>query len=235
MKAELRTIFDALSTIYENQVDGSSYYNSEYERPGMLAELEEDMRGMMVLDAGCAAGWYTNELLARGADVTALDLSPQMVEAARRRVGKKGKIYCLDLEKELPFEDASFDIIVSSLTLHYIRDWSSTFKEFSRILKDGGKVLFSVHHPFMDIKNTKQQGYFKTEAYVDRWHKDGRKFEVPMYRRPLQEIVNETTKAFKLTAVKELKPTERLKELARESYDYLISHPHFLVVKATKE
>jgi len=235
MKAELQKVFDALATIYENQVDGSSYYNTEYERPGMLAELAEDLRGKRVLDAGCAAGWYTNELLTRGAAVTALDISPQMVEAARRRVGEKGEVYCLDLEKELPFEDASFDIIVSSLTLHYIRDWSSTFKEFNRILKKGGKVLFSVHHPFMDIKNAKQQGYFDTEAYVDRWNKDGRDFEVPMYRRPLQEIINETTKAFKLTAVKELKPTESLKELARESYEYLISYPHFLVVKATKE
>ncbi len=235
MKTELRKVFDALSTIYETQVDSSSYYNAEYERPGMLAEIAENLSDKSILDAGCAAGWYTNELLVRGASVTAIDISPQMVEAARRRIGERGKIYCVDLEQALPFADASFDIIVSSLTLHYIRDWSSTFKEFNRILKKGGEIIYSVHHPFMDIKNAGEQGYFETEAYVDSWHKDGQKFEVPMFRRPLHAIINETTKAFKLNAVKELKPTEQLKELARGSYDYLMSHPHFLVVKGTKE
>lgn len=48
------------------------------------------------------------------ADVTATDISPRMVEATKRRVGENAKILCMDLEEQLPFEDETFDVIISS-------------------------------------------------------------------------------------------------------------------------
>lgn len=235
MKAKIQKVFDSLSTVYENQVDDSSFYNTQYERPGMLAELEQELHGKKILDAGCAAGWYANELLLRGADVTAVDVSPQMIAATKRRIGDRGKALCLDLEEPLPFPDSSFDLIISSLTLHYLQDWTKVFAEFNRVLKSGGEYLFSVHHPFMDINISENKCYFETEALTDIWNKQGKEFEVPMYRRPLQDIINETTKAFTLTSIKELQPTTKLKELKAESYQYLMNNPHFLLIKAKKQ
>ncbi|MFT4783718.1 MAG: magnesium-protoporphyrin O-methyltransferase [Paracoccaceae bacterium] len=52
----------------------------------MLDQLPEDLSGRRVLDAGCGAGQMTAELAARGADVVAIDISPSLVDIARRRL-----------------------------------------------------------------------------------------------------------------------------------------------------
>lgn len=235
MKEKLIETFNNLSADYEHSVDHESVYNSEYERPAMLAELPERMEGLRVLDAGCAAGWYTQELLERGATVTAIDVSPEMVRSAIRRTGGGAEVLCVDLEGELPFEDASFNLVLSSLTLHYLKDWSKTFEEFNRILKPGGILLFSVHHPFTDIKLLEEAHYFSTELIIDKWKKSGKIHDVPFYRRPLNEIFAKTLEHFSIKEVIEPKPTQRFKELAPERYERLMAEPNFLIIKAVSD
>jgi magnesium-protoporphyrin O-methyltransferase len=52
----------------------------------MLSRLPEDLRGARVLDAGCGTGAMTTELAKRGAQVAAVDISPQLIDIARRRL-----------------------------------------------------------------------------------------------------------------------------------------------------
>ncbi len=234
MKEKVRDTFNQLARVYENSVDKASLYNSELERPAMFEQLPQDLRNMSILDAGCAAGWYTSQLVNRGANVVATDISQEMVNATMRRVGEEAKVLCLDLETNLPFEDNSFDYIISSLTLHYIKDWNCTLSEFKRILKPKGTLLFSIHHPFSDIKLLEDPQYFDTELIIDSWLKEGKSFEVPFYRRPLQLIVNDTVKYFAIEEVIEPKPTMNFKVQAPEKYEKLMRNPHFLIIKAMK-
>ncbi|MGI2326910.1 methyltransferase domain-containing protein [Planococcus sp. YIM B11945] len=234
MKEHVKEIFNQLAAIYENSVDATSLYNSEYERPAMMAELPRDLSGMNVFDAGCAAGWYTEQLADRCATVTAVDLSPEMVEAAKRRVGERADVLCLDLENELPFQAESFDLILSSLTLHYLPDWNGAFAEFRRVLKPGGILLFSVHHPFTDIRLLQTPAYFSIEPIIDRWNKEGKEFDVPFYRRPLSGILNTVLKQFTLEKVIEPQPTASFKERYREGFERLMAGPQFIIIKATK-
>ncbi|MEQ8899624.1 MAG: magnesium protoporphyrin IX methyltransferase [Roseovarius sp.] len=60
-------------------------------RAQMLARLPDDLRGARILDAGCGAGQMTAELAARGADVVAVDISPALVDIARKRVDERLK------------------------------------------------------------------------------------------------------------------------------------------------
>jgi len=55
-------------------------------RARMLARLPDDLRGARILDAGCGTGMMTQELAARGADVVAVDISPQLVGIAEARM-----------------------------------------------------------------------------------------------------------------------------------------------------
>ncbi|GIN41091.1 class I SAM-dependent methyltransferase [Heyndrickxia oleronia] len=232
MKEQIKRTFNQLAHAYENSVDKVSLHNREYERPSMLRNIPNNIRNMRVLDAGCAAGWYTEQLSNRGASVVATDLSPDMVAATKRRVKQKAEVVCVDLEKELPFDDNSFDMIISSLTLHYIKDWEKTFGEFQRILKSNGVFLYSVHHPFMDIHISQNEDYFANELLIDRWNKEGKIIEVLFYRRPLNEMINVTTTHFIIEKVIEPQPTQAFKTEAPEKYEKLMKKPHFIIVKA---
>ncbi|NMC84873.1 MAG: class I SAM-dependent methyltransferase, partial [Anaerolineaceae bacterium] len=128
--------YQQMADYYFSYVD-SKPFNAYYERPGTLALLPE-VKGKRVLDAGCAAGWYTAWLLDHGAQVTAVDLSPNMVERTHRRVGELARILQADLNLPLDdLADASFDVVLSSLTLHYLKDWTEVLSEFRRILVPG--------------------------------------------------------------------------------------------------
>lgn len=241
MKEKIMSAFNRLSSDYEKHVDQASGHNAYYERPAMISLLPADLQRMNILDAGCAAGWYTSYFIQQGAQVTAIDLSPDMVEACRRRVGSKATVIQADLSEALPFPGQSFDLIVSSLTLHYIDDWAPTFREFLRIMKPGACLLFSVHHPFMDFRHFSRPDYFAHEIITEVWNKEeAGPVEVSFYRRAMQEIVNSTSACFTLEAIHEPRPIAGdLSDPAYSSwhakwFNHLMTHPHFLIVQARK-
>ncbi|KXF81763.1 malonyl-ACP O-methyltransferase BioC [Enterovibrio coralii] len=107
-----------------------------------LLDLEEEWSGKRVLDLGCGTGYFTEQLLHKGANVVALDLSEQMLDQARLRCGGSAEYVSGDAEC-LPFDDDSFDIAFSSLALQWCNDLSIPLRELRRVVKPGGKVIFS--------------------------------------------------------------------------------------------
>ncbi|WP_407272675.1 class I SAM-dependent methyltransferase [Radiobacillus sp. PE A8.2] len=235
MKKSIKDTYDALAKAYEKEVDHSSPYNTDYERPAMLAEVPGNLNEIRILDAGCAAGWYTAKLLELGAQVSAVDISPEMVKATKKRVGSQVEVVCQDLTESLPWADQTFDLILSSLTLHYIKDWQSALQEFKRVLKPGGSLLFSVHHPFMDFhKFEESEDYFSKQLLTDQWKKQGKTTTVSFYRRPLEDIVNQISQYFVIDRLVEPQPIVAMKEKNKSAFDYLMTNPHFLIIKARR-
>jgi trans-aconitate 2-methyltransferase len=99
-----------------------------------------------VLDAGCGSGRVTEQLLDRLPDghVIALDASPSMVEAARDRLARFGDrvtYVVADLGRPLPLEPGSVDAIISTATLHWVRDHDSVFRHLATPLRSGGRLV----------------------------------------------------------------------------------------------
>jgi len=241
MKEKVLEVYNKLAKDYEKHVDTQSGHNAYYERPAMMKLMPSDMNQLAVLDAGCAAGWYTEQFIKLGSQVTAIDLSPAMVEACKRRVGNEIAVFSCDLAETLPFKNETFDLIVSSLTLHYIDDWVPTFREFHRIMKPGGQLIFSVHHPFMDFRHFERPDYFAHELLKEIWDKkESGPVEVLFYRRPLQEILNVTSAQFLIDRIVEPQPDSDLKDQSesidwyKRWFDRLSTNPHFLIVRARK-
>lgn len=226
--------YEEMAEHYFTYVD-TKPFNAYYERPATLSLLT-DVKGKKVLDAGCAAGWYTKWLLEKGASVIALDFSPNMVEMTKKRVENKAEVIRADLNNPLDFiEDKSIDIVLSSLTFHYIKNWDPVMGEFNRILKDGGQLIFSVHHPFMDFTVFNKENYFLTELLEEEWSTINGKVKVQFYRRPLSDIIaSVTSSGFVVEKLLEPMPTEQFRIERPDTYDILTKRPQFLFIRAKK-
>src|SRR5262249_23561072 len=112
------TDYDTIAERYAAGIDERPW-NVLYERPATLALLP-DVAGKQVLDAGCGHGWYADWLVRNGASVVAVDRSPSMVALARQRLGGRARVLRGDVsDLRGLLADAAFDLIVSSLVLHY--------------------------------------------------------------------------------------------------------------------
>ena len=221
--------YDSIADAYAAGIDAAPY-NALYERPAMLSLLP-DVAGARVLDAGCGSGWYSEQLLARGARVTSLDESAAMVGHARARLRDAAEVRVHDLSHPLAFaENASFDGVFSALVLHYLRDWSTPLAEFRRILKPGGWLLFSTHHPAADAALFTPERYLDVEPVEDWWKWVG---AVRFFRRPLCEVINPLADAgFAIQRLVEPLPTEAFREAKPEAYARILRQPAFLIVLA---
>jgi SAM-dependent methyltransferase len=228
----MSTPYDEMGRAFEAlAVDGA--YNAHYDRPAVLA-LAGDVRGLLVLDAGCGPGLYTEELVVRGAKVVGLDASAAMVDLARRRLGSTARIEEADLDARLPLADEEFDLVVCALAIHYVDDRAATLREFHRVLRPGGRVVLSTQHPTTDWMR-KGGSYFDVREEVDEWKRDGRTYEVRFWREPLTSLcaaVAET--GFLIERLVEPLPADSMRERWPEDWEKLRREPGFLMLKLMK-
>jgi ubiquinone/menaquinone biosynthesis C-methylase UbiE len=99
------------------------------------------------LEIGSGTGYFSLNLLQAGAirQATCTDISPGMLATLRgnaERLGLPVETVETDAE-QLPFEDASFDLVLGHAILHHIPDLARAFAEFNRVLRPGGTVVFA--------------------------------------------------------------------------------------------
>ena len=108
----------------------------------------DTVQGKRLLDIGCGNGYVTCLYAEAGADVVAVDITDRAVELTRARLALNG----LDAEvkqadaETLPFEDESFDVVVSFGVLHHTPDTEQAIEEARRLLKPGGRLLLMLYH-----------------------------------------------------------------------------------------
>jgi SAM-dependent methyltransferase len=117
--------------------------DAELDRIWDALRLDRDAR---VLDAGCGSGQWAIAFAERGARVTAIDLSPEMIRRARDHASARGP----DIEwrtgdvTRLADPLAVFDAIHARVLLHLVPDVPAALRELRRVLRPGGRLLASV-------------------------------------------------------------------------------------------
>ena len=105
--------------------------------------------GDRVLDVACGTGNAAIPAAAAGGEVTGLDITPELFEDARRRAGDAG----VELElvegdaQDMPFEDQSFDVVVSTFGCMFAPDHKRAAGEIARVLKPGGRMGVAAWNP----------------------------------------------------------------------------------------
>ncbi|SOD66597.1 Methyltransferase domain-containing protein [Streptomyces zhaozhouensis] len=221
--------YDSFAETY-SALNETSLLNAYYERPAMLS-LAGDVAGRRILDAGCGSGPLFAALRDRGALVTGLDSSAEMVELARRRLGAGADLRVADLGDPLPFADGAFDDVLASLVLHYLEDWGPTLAETRRVLGPGGRLITSVQHPFVDYAHQDPRpDYHATTEYAQDWTDLlGRPARMTFWRRPLHAMTDAFTAAgFRLAVISEPQPDPAARELYPDDFHDLSTRMCFL-------
>lgn len=227
--------YDVMAVQYDADV-AQNAINSLYAIPNTLALLPE-VKGRQVLDAGCGSGHYTAELVRRGAQVVAVDASERMIEIGRKRVGEAAPVawHVGDLSRPLDFlADASVDVVLAPLLLHYLPDWSVPLSEFRRVLRPGGVLIVSVHHPFLEFELSGSGNYFAIESWTETWIKGGLPVMMTFWRRPLEAMLGPlAAHGFALDTLREPLPVPECEERFPAAWKELTTRPRFLFLRAT--
>ena len=155
---------------YHDTVQDSGSYQRDLIMPNLL-RLLGIKPGQKILDLGCGEGLFTRRFAKAGAEVTAIDIAPELVLIAKREAAAESEHYKFQPRfgvsdaASIPMVlDATQDIVVINLALQNIENVAGVFKECSRVLKSGGKLFMVLNHPAFRIPKASEWGWTADNA-----------------------------------------------------------------------
>ncbi|MDF2905237.1 MAG: methylase involved in ubiquinone/menaquinone biosynthesis [Herbinix sp.] len=238
---------------YDDKIFFDKYSNMERSLKGLegagewheLKKMLPNLHGKRVLDLGCGFGWHCRYAVSQGAEsVIGVDISDRMINEAKNKTESEDIKYVCSPIEDIDFPEGSFDVVISSLTLHYLESFEGILNNINKWLVSGGDFVFSVEHPIFTAQGA-QDWYYDNQGNrlhwpVDQYFTEGiRKSvfldeDVLKYHKTLTTYIQGLiTRGFIVTGVVEPKPAEnRLK--TSEDMDEL-RRPMMLLISARKK
>ena len=241
----------------ENKYDNEQFFE-KYSRmlrsqkglegAGEWSELQRilpDFRGKSVLDLGCGYGWHCKYAADHGASsVLGTDISRKMLDKARRINSAPPIEYRCAAMEDLQFADSSFDIVLSSLAFHYVRDFEPLVAHIARWVRPGGNFVFSVEHPVFTAYGSQDWYYDENGKIlhfpVDNYYYEGQRTahflgeEVIKYHRTLTTyLMGLLQNSFAITAVAEPMPPQEMWDIPGMKDE--MRRPMMLIIRAVKQ
>lgn len=151
MKSRVRQGYDGSFSAHVNRYDE---LGAQFQMKAAAAQLEGiDLQGKEILDVGCGTGVMSLLALQKGASrVVCGDISNQMLEVGRVKADRQGYgPECIDFRQldaeSLPFQDESFDFVMTGMTLGLLPDQQKAVKEMVRVLRPGFLLSVGAHGP----------------------------------------------------------------------------------------
>jgi len=216
--------------------------NETLEKPVIL-ELTGDVADRRILDLGCGDAEFGKEALDQGCQTyLGVEGSRNMVEAARQNLaGTSGEVVQAAVETwDYPAE--AFELVVSRLVLHYVKDVGRVFEKVHRALVAGGRFVFSVEHPVITSCDRGWKGRGpRQEWIVDRYFNTGRRVtswmggEVVKYHRTVENYFGGLQRAgFLVESIREAEPQRAQFKRHTRTYRRRQRVPLFLIMAGRK-
>ena len=109
-----------------------------------------DISGKTILDSGCGSGYFTSLLAKQAKKVIGTDFAEEFIKLCRNKYGKIGNLSfeTHNVMESMPFEDNTFDSVISKMVLQYVPKIDVFAKESQRVLVKSGSLIIAVDHPF---------------------------------------------------------------------------------------
>ncbi|MCR8850332.1 class I SAM-dependent methyltransferase [Rossellomorea sp. SC111] len=181
--------------------DSKMTYNDFLEQPAMKDALP-DLKGKRVMDLGCGTGGLSKYCIEMGASaVVGVDISEKMISRALVENNDENIKYVCSPIEDLSYPIEPFDLIVSSLAIHYIEDYESLIRKLHTLLNPNGILIYSIEHPVVtarkDMRNWwKNENGERLHWALDHYREEGKREQhwyvdgVIKYHRTLQTLVN---------------------------------------------
>ncbi|ANH82267.1 SAM-dependent methyltransferase [Niabella ginsenosidivorans] len=241
----------------QNKYDDPSFFESYNRMPRskeglnaagewyVLQQMLPDLKDKRVLDLGCGLGWHCRYAAGQQArEVVGIDLSEKMLEKARSYSTGSVIRYLRQSIEDIDFAPGSFDVVLSSLALHYVADYESVCRKIFRFLAAGGSFVLSVEHPVFTALAT-QDWFYDAAGKILHWPVDWYQQEgvrhtsflgqqVIKYHRTTATLVNTLiTAGFMIMNIAEPQPAPEMISRYPEMIDE-IRRPVFLMIAAQK-
>lgn len=164
---------------------------------GMSAErdLLDDVAGAEILELGCGGGHCSIALALRGANVTGIDVSRAQLRHARDLAAEH------DADVEFLQADVTdlgmlpaerFDVAFNAYVFQWVADLEACFEETHRVLRPGGRFVFSMPHPIYELADPEthrvEESYFDTGRRV--FENDDLEQDTVTYRHRVSDVYN---------------------------------------------
>ena len=211
-------------------------------------KLIPNVKEKKILDLGCGYGEndkYCRDLGAK--EILGIDISEHMIKIAEKNNTDENIKYKVMAMEDISKIKEKFDIVISSLAFHYVKDYEKLIKDIYKVLKDNGILIFSIDHPlriaskfepWMKKNYTEING--KWFLLVSDYNREGiREKEwngvmVKKYHRNFSSLINGLVNSgFKIDKILEPIPDEEsIKIIPKYINQY--DRPYFLFIRAKK-
>ena len=201
----------------EDKIGNECFYN----------QIDFNCKDKNILDIGSGDGSDCNNYQKMGGIVTGVEPSDNFVKYAKEKYPNCN--FILSGGENLPFEDSSFDIVLSKYALQTSNDIKKIFSEISRVLKKDGYILILSKHPIRQFieQDTEQKDYFKNHPTTSNIYQG--KITLHEYSHPMTEYINdEFLKNFDLISFEEAQDFPASEQ--KNGWNY----PTFFIIKARK-
>lgn len=246
-----------MEIVKQNKYDELEFYEKYSRMPRSIGGLKAagewhafrallpELRDKRVLDLGCGFGWhcrYAREELARS--VVGIDLSEKMLARAREDTNDSAIEYRRLAIEDIDFPAEEFDVVISSLALHYVERFDIVCRKVHHCLVSGGAFVLSVEHPIFTALAA-QDWYYGPQGErlhwpVDDYQKEGLRqthfleHDVVKYHRTVATYVNALTESgFSISKLSEPQPTVEMQAQIPEMRDET-RRPMFLLIAAVR-